>query len=222
MSRRKRSKALDAAKRSELEIAAAVAREGILQLHVTAALRLIEIASEQVSAVRILGIYLRLHGFGGADASILANRVLAQIGQRAARGLSTGTPVITEGDEPEIEQDAVSLLRAVRERLRGRIHHELRRWVELHTGQTQLALLDAHVRYAERFVRDLAETHSRSAATQVYVEMVGVGPALREVLYFGVLDKLAEEELPKRKTKSADVAVLPKAGLGKKVIAAHG
>jgi hypothetical protein len=218
MSRRKGSKALDAAKRSELEIAAAVAREGILQLHMTAALRLIEIASDRVSAVRILGIYLRLHGFNGAEASILANRVLAHIGQRAARGAVIGSPVIVEGDEPEIQQDAVSLLRAVRERLRGRIHHELRRWVELHTGATQLALLDTHVRHAERFVRELAETHSVSAATQVYIEMVGVGPALREVLYLGVLDKLADEELPKRKSKTPEVTVLPKTSISKKVI----
>src|SRR5687767_9499752 len=110
---RKSTRKLDATKRGELEIAAAVAREAVMQLHMGAATRLIELASDRVSAMRILSIYLRVHGFNEADATILSNRVLAQIGQRAAKTTTPAAPSLVSDDQGEVEADSVSLLRAV-------------------------------------------------------------------------------------------------------------
>jgi hypothetical protein len=189
--------------RSELEISAAVAREAAVQLHVTCALRLIELAADRSSASRALRIYVRLHGFGETEAAIVSSRVLAQLGKRAAR--SGAAPFVIEGEE-DLGDEPVSLVRAVRERLRGRIHVDLRRWIELHTGASKLALLELHVRHAEGFARELTATHSIAEAAQVYVDLVGIPPALREMLYLGITERLAEEELPRPQTQRSDPA----------------
>jgi hypothetical protein len=85
----------------------------------------------------------------------------------------------------------------MRERLRGRRLHDLRRWTELHTGSTQAALLEIHVRHALRFVHELNATHSVVEAIQVYEEMVGVPDIMTSALRIYVFDRLAAEELPK-------------------------
>src|SRR5690606_40239800 len=50
------------------------------------------------------------------------------------------------------DDDALSVFRHLRRRLRGRHNHELRRWVELHAARTELALLDVHADGAARFI----------------------------------------------------------------------
>ena len=198
MSSRKAFKKIPPAKRRELDVAAAVARESIMQLHVTRAVKLIDLSADRVSAVRVLNVYLRLHGMTGPTAELMAGRVLASLGHRASRG-SVAT-LFVEGED-SAEPEAASLFRVVRDRLRGRVHHELRRWFELYTGATHVALLEVHVRHAQKFVRELGETHSISSACTVYCELVGVPVTMREPLYLFVLDRLSTEELPRTRTK---------------------
>ena len=208
MSPRRRVGKLEPAQRTELEISAAVAREAALQLHVNSSLRLIELASDRISASRALRIYVRLHGFGETEAAIISSRVLAQLGKRAAR--TGAAPFVIDGEE-ELSDEPVSIVRAVRERLRGRIHHDLRRQIELHTGATKLAILDLHVRHAEGFARELSATHSIAGATEVYVDLLGIQPSLREMLYLGVVQRLADEELPRPQPQRSEPAqLLPK------------
>jgi hypothetical protein len=195
MSPRKPSRKLPPGKRRELQVAAAVAREAILELHLNRALRLIELADQRVSAVRILNIYLRLQGLVGASAEVLANRVLASLGQRGRKGL---TPSLFVEGEDESEPNQRSFWHVVRDRLRGRVHDDLRRWVELHTGATHVALLDAHVRHALGFVRELAETHTIEDACATYCELAEVPVSLAAPVYMFVLDRLATEELPRK------------------------
>ena len=195
MTPRKASRKLKAAKRRELEVAAAVAREAVLQLHVARAVKMIDMAGDRVSALRMVNIYLRLQALNGPEGAIVANRVLALLGQRGHKG--PVTTLFIEGEADQQVEEPRSVFRIVRDRLRGRVHHELRRWVELHSGSTQVALLDIHVRHALRFVKELADSHSISDAVELYGELTGVAPAVEDTLYAFVLDRLATEELPR-------------------------
>ena len=181
------------AKRRELEVAAAVAREEVMQFHVASALQLVELAAARVSATRMVDIYLRLQGITGSHAELVLYGVLATLGQSdkdAARA-----SLYVENEEAQ-QHDATSLLRVLRGRLRGRVHHDLRRWVELANGTTQVRLLEIHVRHAKRFTRDIAESHNTADACALYSQMAGVPESLRDILYAFVLDRIAGDELP--------------------------
>jgi hypothetical protein len=212
MSSRKAFRKVPANKRRELDVAAAVARESVMQLHVTRAVKLIDYAADRISAVRVLNIYLRLHSLSGATGEMLAGRVLASLGQRASRG-AVATLFVEGEQEPEVEA-STSLFRVVRDRLKGRVHHELRRWFELHSGATHVAILDLHVRHAQRFIRELGESHSILECCALYCEMVGVMPNMKDQLYLFVLDRMAADELPRSKgkgtEKSEEVVLFPK------------
>lgn len=195
MSPRKTSRKLTVAKRRELEVLAAVAREAVTQFHVQSAISMIELAAGRVSASRMLDIYLRVHGIGGPESELLSYSVLAALGHRASKGSSAS--LFVEGEEPAPLEKA-SVLKLLKVRLKGRVHHDLRRWVELSTGATQAGLVEIHVRHAIRFVRELTDSHSISQATELYSDMAGVPESLRDVLYIFLLERLAAEELPRR------------------------
>lgn len=192
MSPRKKAK-LTAEKRRELMVAAAVAHEALLQTHVVRAMRLIELSGNRVSVMRMLSIYTRLHELSKMDVEALANRVLAVLG----RSRKAQTPAVyVEGESENFDYNR-SIVGSMRERLRGRRLHDLRRWTELHTGATQAALLEIHVRHALRFVHELHATHSIFEAIDVYEDMVHVPGNMAAALRIYVMDKLAAEELPK-------------------------
>jgi hypothetical protein len=192
MSPRKKPK-ISAEKWRELQVAAAVARESMLQTHVTRALELIELAGNNVSVIRMLEIYTRVAALSRTDAEVVANRLLAVIGRRAGK---TETPAVYVEGEDEVPSEK-RLFGAMRDRLKGRRMHELRRLVELHSGSTQAAILDIHVRHAKRFVEALAESHSIAEALQVYAELIEVPRNLTEALYIYVVDRIATEALPR-------------------------
>lgn len=192
MSPRKKAK-LTAEKRRELMVAAAVAHEAVLQTHVARVMRLIELSNNRVSVMRMLSIYTRLHNLSKMDVEALANRVLAVLG----RSRKSQTPAVYVEGESENFDDRRSIVGSMRQRLRGRRLHDLRRWTELHTGSTQAALLEIHVRHALRFVHELNATHSIVEAIEVYEEMVGVPDIMTSALRIYVFDRLAAEELPK-------------------------
>ncbi|HEX6062925.1 MAG TPA: hypothetical protein VFZ04_01840 [Longimicrobiales bacterium] len=188
-------------------VAAAVAHEAVLQTHVARAMRLIELSNNRVSVMRMLTIYTRLHNLSKMDVEALANRVLAVLG----RSRKSQTPAVYVEGESENFDDRRSIVGSMRERLRGRRLHDLRRWTELHTGSTQAALLEIHVRHALRFVHELNATHSIVEAIEVYEEMVGVPDIMTSALRIYVFDRLAAEELPKGAIidVSADPAQVP-------------
>lgn len=198
MSPRKPSRKLSVARRRELEVQAALAREAVTHFHVSSAISLIELAAERVSAVRMLDIYLRMHGITGPEAELLSYSVLAALGHRASKGAPAS--LFVEGEEPA--QQRGTLLKVISHRLRGRTHHDLRRWVELATGAAQAGLLDIHVGYASKFARELVESHSILQAVDLYADMAGVPQPLRDPLYLFLLDRLAAEELPRRNPKA--------------------
>jgi hypothetical protein len=154
--------------------------------------------------MRMLSIYTRLHGLNKMDTETLVNRVLALLGRSKK---SAPTPAVYVEGESENFSEGKTIVGSMRERLRGRRLHDLRRWTELHTGSTQAALLDIHVRHALRFIEELRETHMTAEAVEVYEEMVEVPESMREALRIFVLDKLAADELP----KTATLAEMPPA-----------
>jgi hypothetical protein len=193
---------VSAEKRRELQVAAAVARETLLQTHVKQALELIGLAANRVSVIRMLSIYVRVNTLPHVDADLVTTRVLALLGEDRYNG---ERPLIyVEGEASAAE--TLPLFGIVRDRLRGRSLDDLRRWVELHTGTTQVALLDMYVAHALRFVEILKDTHSIAAALRVYTEMVAVPKTVNDVLYIFVLDRLAVAGLPV--TGSENVPVL--------------
>ena len=194
MSSPKRTRKLSAVKQRELQVAAAVARDAVSQMHVNRALKLIDLAGNRVSVIRMLAIYTRVHALTNADAEVLANKVLAAVGHRTRKGQQPA--VFVEGEDENIG-DTRSFVGVVRDRLKGRIHHDLRRWVELHSGATQAALIDLHVRHALRFVQELRETHPVAEAVAIYRELVDVPANMSDALYIYTLDRIATEELPR-------------------------
>jgi hypothetical protein len=185
------------ARRSELEVAAAVAREAVVQLHVERGLQLIDLASGRVAATRALDIYVRLLSLSGTMREMVVNRALAALGQaggvppRAVRE----DVVAAETAHDVASRSAWGMLRR---RLRGRVHDELRRAVELHTGVTQKALLELHVQHARRFVALLGDSVRMDEACGIYTEFVQVPTHMTAILYPLVLDRVAADELPRR------------------------
>ena len=204
MSPRKKAK-LTAEKRRELMVSAAVAHEAVLQTHVARAMRLIELSNNRVSVVRMITIYTRLHDLSKMDVEALGNRVLALLG----RSRKTVTPAMYVEGESENFDDNRSIMGSVRDRLKGRRLHDLRRWVELHTASTQAALIEIHVRHALRFVQELHASHSTVEAIEVYQEMVNVPDNMTAAVRIYVMDRLAAEELPKGGTPLIDVPADP-------------
>ena len=202
MSPRKKAR-LTAEKRRELMVAAAVAHEAVLQTHVARAMRLIELSNNRVSVVRMITIYTRLHGLSKMDVEALGNRVLALLG----RSRKNATPAMYVEGESENFDDNRSIMGSVRDRLKGRRLHDLRRWIELHTASTQAALIEIHVRHALRFVQELRDSHPTGEAIEVYEDMVHVPDNMSDALRIYVMDRLAAEELPKGTVPIVDVTV---------------
>ena len=204
MSPRKNTK-VSAERRRELQVAAAVAREALLQVHVARGLELIALAGNRISVIRMLDIYARVNMLSTVDAELVATRLLAALGNGPQNG---DKPLVyVEGEDSATGERR--FLGVVRDRLRGRIFNDLRRWVELHTGTTQVALLDMHVQHALRFVDMLRDTHTIAAALQVYAELVNVPKGLTDTLYIMVLDRLAAQELPAAGVRVPDAQQIP-------------
>jgi hypothetical protein len=185
MSRSQSSKT-PATRRQTVEVAAALAREAVIQLHVHHALALIREGAGRVTALRMLDIYVRVMNVTGTTAEAVGNRVLAALG--SAQTLPEGQGA----DDADI--DAESILRSLRRRLRGRIHHELRQRVELTMGVVQKELLELHTARAHGFLALLGSDAAVADACALYRHHVQMPQPLAAVLYIHVLARIAAEQ----------------------------
>ncbi|HSJ16152.1 MAG TPA: hypothetical protein VK939_17225 [Longimicrobiales bacterium] len=198
------SKDLSEPMRRRVELAVAVAQERLLNTHVDHALRLIQLVGDQVPFENALGIYTRLLRLSDDEARVITTRALATLGEQAAKS-EVWPELITEETAAAAEdasaQDANgrrSLVRAMRQRLRGRVKDDLRRWVELSAAKTEVALLETHVENALSFVDLLEQEMPFAEAVELYLDALEVRESVGEVTYYITLARLADEHLPRR------------------------
>jgi len=198
------SKSLSETMRRRVELAVAVAQERLLNTHIDHALRLIQLVGEQVPFEDALGIYVRLLRLSNEEARIITSRALAALGEQSARITPRPTLVPEDAEDHGQETPASerrSLINAMRQRLRRRVNHELRRWVELSAARTEVALLDAHVQNALSFCESLRPELPDTEAVELYLDALDVRDAVAEMAYYLALARLAEQELPRRPSR---------------------
>ncbi len=184
------------AREAEAQVAFAIMRQRIAETHLAAAIEMIERAAGEVEPPRTLDIYGRLQHLGEDDFQHLKNAVLAHYG-RAAEGLGEKPPTTFVAITGDVEWDVTaSLFRRMKKRLGGRRNVELRRWMELHTGRTQMKLFRLHVDGALQ-VAQLLEASSLLEAVHHYNEAMHVRDELAEAIYIAVADRLFELEAMK-------------------------
>lgn len=197
------SKDLSETMRRRVELAIAVSQERLLATHVDHALRLIQLVGDQVPFENALGIYTRLLRLSDDEARVITTRALATLGEQAARSEVWPELVTHVPEEPEVPDTATAngrrtFMRSMRQRLRGRVKDDLRRWVELSAAKTEVALLDTHVENALNFVDLLENDLPFSEAVELYLEALEVRESVAEVTYYVALSRLADKRLPKR------------------------
>jgi hypothetical protein len=191
------SRDLSEAIRRRVELAIAVAQERLLSTHVDHALRLIQLVGDQVPFENALGIYTRLLRLSDDEARVITTRALAILGEQVAGSPESWPEPAPEPAPAPVEDDSRrSLLRNMRQRLRGRVKDDLRRWVELAAARTEVAVLNTHVDNARNFIELLEKELSAQDAVELYLDALEVRESVAEVTYYLALARIAEEELP--------------------------
>jgi hypothetical protein len=197
------SKDLSEAMRRRVELAIAVAQERLLSTHVDHALRLIQLVGEQVPFENALGIYTRMLRLSDDEARVITTRALAILGEQVSE---TDSPTWTEArGEPVPDSDGSqrSFLRNMRQRMRGRVKDDLRRWVELTAARTEVAILNTHVENAMNFIELLEKEQPPAESVELYLDALEVRESVSEVTYYTALARIADQELPDSDRASA-------------------
>jgi hypothetical protein len=195
------SKSLSHAARRRVELAIAVAQERLLNTHVDHALDLIELVGDQVPFDDALDIYHRLLRISEDEARIITTRALATLGEHDDEPKSWPERMAEADLAAHSEAPSGSLLQNLRQRLRGRINEDLRRWIELEAARTEVALIDAHVANALHFVGLLDGELPFTEATELYLEALEVRDSIAEVVYYITLARLNARLLPPRRRR---------------------
>ncbi len=196
------SKSMSQPLRRRVDLAIAVAQERLLATHVEHALDLIELVGDQVPFDDALDIYTRLLRITDDEARIITTRALATLGEDGThqqswpdRMAEADAAAAAADDEARHKR---SLFGNLRQRLRGRINEQLRRWIELEAARTEVALLETHVDNALNFVEILDEELPFTEAVELYLEALDVRESIGEVAYYITLARLNQRILPDR------------------------
>ncbi len=184
------------ATRGELEVVLAMGRDRILEQHERCVLELLAEAREQVPIPRLLQIYERINGLDSADAAAVHHRVLVVLGRNGWLREDFARFHASESARHAFLETPRQLLSGLRRRIRGRVNLELRHWIELHVGRTQMSLLRVHTEHAARFSTALSGVMTPAAAVELYVRQSKVRPALGEALCWMVLERIADSSSP--------------------------
>lgn len=191
------SRDMSEATRRRIELAIAVAQERLLSTHVDHALRLIRLVGDRVPFENALGIYTRLLRLSDDEARVITTRALAVLGEQTRDTPDHNEAVMAAREADADENDSSrSFLRNMRQRLRGRVKDDLRRWVELSAARTEVAILNTHVENAVNFVELLDGELASAEAVDVYLDALEVRESVAEVTYYLVLARIADDELP--------------------------
>jgi hypothetical protein len=205
------SKDISEPARRRVELAIAVAQERLLSTHVDHALRLIQLVGDQVPFENALGIYVRLLRLSDDEARVITTRALAILGEQVVESDSTWAD--TPAEPTEVEEDGTrrSFLRNMRQRLRGRVKDDLRRWVELSAARTEVAILNTHVENALNFVDLLEREQPATEAVEVYLDALEVRESVSEVTYYIALSRIADREIPEAPRNAGGRSSAPRA-----------
>jgi hypothetical protein len=194
------SKDLSEGMRRRVELAIAVSQERLLSTHVEHALRLIRLVADKVPFENALGIYTRLLRLSDDEARVITTRALATLGEQAARS-EEWPELVTKAEAEEVDRESATprkFISNMRQRMRGRVKDDLRRWVELSAARTEVALLETHVENALNFVELLEkEDHvPTSEAVEMYFDALEVRESMAEIAYYVTLSRIADAQLP--------------------------
>jgi hypothetical protein len=192
------SKDLSEGMRRRVELAIAVSQERLLATHVEHALRLIRLVANKVPFENALGIYTRLLRLSDDEARVITTRALATLGEQAARS-EVWPELVTQAEAEEVDKESPTprkFISNMRQRMRGRVKDDLRRWVELSAARTEVALMETHVDNALSFVELLQNDQQSSEAVELYFEALEVRESMAEIAYYVTLSRIADVELP--------------------------
>jgi hypothetical protein len=210
------SKDLSESMRRRVELAIAVSQERLLSTHVDHALRLIQLVGDHVPFENALLIYTRLLRLSDDEARVITTRALAILGEKSDEPPDFSVSALA-AEEPVEDDSSRSFLRTMRQRLRGRVKDDLRRWVELSAARTEVAIMNAHVDNALTFVEMLEKEQPNAEAVELYLDALEVRESVAEVTYYLALARIADEELPAPNEKDGPAdsrtATRPAAGL---------
>lgn len=194
------SKDLSEPLRRRVELAIAVAQERLLSTHVNHALGLIQLVGEQVPFENALNIYTRMLRLSDDEARVITTRALAILGERAAETEEWPEFAAESPAAPQTNGETArrKFMTTFRQRLRGRVQDDLRRFVELAAARTEIAILDTHVDNALNFVELLEKEQTFNESVELYLEALEVRESIAEVAYYMALTRLSEQYLPKR------------------------
>jgi hypothetical protein len=183
--------------RRRVELAVAVAQERLLSTHVNHALGLIQLVGDQVPFENALNIYTRMLRLSDDESRVITTRALAILGERAAK--TEDWPEFAAAPETPPQNGETArrkFMDQFRQRLRGRVKDDLRRWVELVAARTEIAILNTHVENSMNFVELLEKEAPFSEAVELYLEALEVRESIAEVAYYMALARLADQHLP--------------------------
>jgi hypothetical protein len=200
------SKDLSEPMRRRVELAIAVAQERLLSTHVDHALRLIQLLGDQVRFENALGIYTRLLRLTDDEARVITTRTLAILGEQVVDP-QAAADWSDAAVEPAYVDDGTrrTFISNMRQRLRGRVKDDLRRWVELSAARTEVAILNTHVENAHNFVELLEKEQPASESVELYLDALEVRESIAEVVYYLVLARIADDDLPEVKRGGASM-----------------
>jgi hypothetical protein len=182
--------------RRRVELAIAVAQERLLSTHVDHVLNLIQLVGNQVPFENALSIYTRLLRLSEDEARVITTRALATMGERANES-EAWPELITEQEATDAaKKGGRSLVKQMRQRLRGRVNDDLRKFVELAAARTEVAILDTHVENALGFVELLEKEVPFTEAVELYLEGLEVRDSVAEVAYYMTLSRIADRTIP--------------------------
>ncbi len=182
--------------RRRVDLAVAMAEERLLNTHVEHALQLVDLTGDQIPFNDALDIYTRLLRLSADEARILTTQALARLGERGHDG-ERWTSELPHGRDVESQRDRRSFLENLRQRLRGRVNDELRRWIELHAARAEVSVLETHVGNALHFVEILEDEVPFNEAVELYLEGLEVRDSVAEVVYHFTLARLSDRLLPR-------------------------
>ncbi len=182
--------------RRRIDLAVAMAQERLLDTHVEHALQLIEIVGGEIPFDGALDIYSRLLRLSADETRIVTTQALARLGERTdeADRWTSELPAVEDSDRPK---DRRSFLESLRQRMRGRVHDDLRRLIEMHAARAEVSVLETHVENALHFASILDEEMPVNEAIELYLEALEVRDSIAEVVYYFALARLSEDRLPR-------------------------